>query len=628
MRRSFYKKLQDAVAAWAITSSRSERVAPLTADESFFEFLVQNANSIIMITEMHTSRTLFANRFALDFFGYTEKELIGRPAVGTIIPEQEQSGRDLEAMVAGLYRQPEMFLTNENENRRKNGERVWVAWTNRALLNTEGEFVGLLSIGNDITRRVRAEERARRYDTNYRTIFNQATDAVFITDFDGQPLDVNQAACDMYGYTREEMLNISPKELVAPESQVDRQDRLDAIKQGDAHLEMTSLRKDGTRFDVEYNSSQVDFEGRTAVLHIVRDVTRRKRAEEELRRAESYYRMIFDNSSDPICLINETGMILDINRAAMDVYGYSQADFLNMNVRDLAQPDHASEVPGRIDRILGEGYLAHETAHRKKDGRVIYLDVRSTRVNHEGKPAILVVAHDITERRERERQLSEFLSIASHELSLPVTIVKGYTQTLENHLTDLSPEALAQILESIRNAADRLNALVEELLDVTRIETGRLSLKKETLDLEPLLLDTVKEIQFKRTDHLFSVEIISGSDSVEGDPVRIAQVLMILMDNAARFSPENSVIEIQAAPLDGAGIALSVIDRGMGVPEADRERIFEPFSQVEDVEHHGNSGLGMGLYIAREIVRGHSGEIWCEERPGGGSVFRFSLPAA
>ncbi len=628
MKRSFYKKLQDAVAAWALTSGRSMHIAPLATDESFFEFLVQNANSIILISEMHTSRIMFANRFALDFFGYSEKELIGRPAVGTIIPEEEDSGRDLEAMIAGLYRQPDMFITNENENRRKDGERVWVAWTNRALLNAEGEFVGLLSVGNDITGRVKAEELARRYDTNYRTLFDQAMDAVFITDFEGRPLDVNAAACEMYGYTREEMLDIPPQALVAPESQVDRQDRLDAIKRGDANLEMTSIRKDGTKFDVEYNSSQVEFEGRTAVLHIVRDVTNRKRAEEKLRRAESYYRMIFDNSSDPICLLDEAGKILNINQAATEVYGYSQAEFLNMSIGDLAQPEHVGEVKGRIDRIMGEGYLAHETAHRTRDGRVIYLDARSTRVNYEGKPAILSVAHDITERRERERQLSEFLSIASHELSLPVTIVKGYTQTLQNHMADLSPEALAQILESIGSAADRLNGLVEELLDVTRIETGRLSLKKELVNLEPLFLDTVKEIQFKRSDHRFDIEMAPGSDSVEGDPVRIAQVLMILLDNATRFSPENSVVEIKAAPKDGEGVTVSVIDRGMGVPEVDCDRIFEPFSQVEDVEHHGNSGLGMGLYIAREIVRGHSGEIWCESRPGGGSIFRFSLPAS
>lgn len=628
MKRSFYKKLQDAVAAWAITSGRTHRVAPLTADESFFEFLVQNASSIILVSEMHTSRILFANRFALDFFGFTEKELMGRPAVGTIIPVEESTGQNLEAMAAGLYRQPEMFVAGENENVRQSGERVWVAWTNRALLNAEGELVGLLSIGNDITERKRAEESARRSAINYRTLFDQATDAIFITDFDGHPLDVNEAACKMYGYTREEMLSISPQSLVAPESRIDRQERLDAIKEGDAHLEMTSIRKDGTTFHVEYNSSRVEFEGRTAVLHIVRDVTNRKRAEEEVRRSRAYYRMIFENSGDPIFLIKEDDAIVDVNQAAVNTYGYTREELLGMHGSDVQAPQFVATRMERLDQLRRDGFMSYEGEHRTKAGKTLFVDVRASLVDLDGRSAWLSVIHDITESRERARQLSEFLSIASHELSLPVTIVKGYTQTLENHLADLSPEALAQILESIGNAVDRLNGLVEELLDVTRIETGRLSLKKEDVKLEPLLLDCVKEIQFKQTEHRFDIEMAEGAETVAGDPTRISQVLMILLDNAARFSPENSLIEIEATPCDGEGVTVSVIDRGMGVPEQDRERIFEPFSQVEDVEHHGNSGLGMGLYIAREIVREHSGKIWYESRPGGGSIFRFSLPAS
>jgi len=623
-----FDKLQEAVAAWRLSAAPGAHTAPLVADESFFQYLVQNANSIILVSEMGTTKIIFANRFALDFFGYSEKELIGKPAVGTIIPPEESSGRDLVAMTAGIYRTPEMYIANENENLRKNGERVWVAWTNRALLNAKGEFAGLLSVGNDINERKRAEEEAKHSETVYRTIFDEASDAIFITDFEGRPLDVNEAACKMYGYTREELLAIAPQSLVAPGSLVDRRDRLDAIRQDGAHLEVTSMRKNGEPFRVEYNSTQIEYQGRQAVLNIVRDVTKRKQAEEELRRAESYYRMIFDHSSDPIFLASSDGRILDANPAAMDIYGYSREEFLEKYNSDLAQPDQVTRVPERIERVFREGYTSYETAHKAKDGRVLFLDSHTTRVTYEGKPAMLVVAHDVTERRERARQLSEFLSIASHELSLPVTIIKGYTQTLSRHLSGFSPEGLAEILDSINESANRLNGLVEELLDVTRIETGRLSLKKERVELEPLLLDTAKEIQFKADEHKFDIRLAPGAEIASGDPARIGQVLLILLDNASRFSPPASLIEIEAAvSSDGEGVVLSVLDRGIGVAEADRERIFEPFNQVEDVEHHGNSGLGMGLYIAREIVKGHSGKVWCESRPGGGSAFRFVLPS-
>jgi len=156
-----FDKLQEAVAAWRLSAAPGAHTAPLVADESFFQYLVQNANSIILVSEMGTTKIIFANQFALDFFGYSEKELIGKPAVGTIIPPEESSGRDLVAMTAGIYRTPEMYIANENENLRKNGERVWVAWTNKPLWDESGQLAEILSIGTDITKLVEAEKELR-----------------------------------------------------------------------------------------------------------------------------------------------------------------------------------------------------------------------------------------------------------------------------------------------------------------------------------------------------------------------------------------------------------------------------------------------------------------------------------
>ncbi len=621
---------QKAAMAWRERAGSRLETAPLRPDESFFEYLVQHANSIILVSEVGTSKITFANRFALDFFGYSEGELIGKPAVGTIIPAEERSGRNLEAMIAGLYRNPEMYLTNENENRRRNGESVWVAWTNRALLNADGEFIGMLSIGNDITGRKQAEQERRVSEDYYRAIFDNAIDAIIVTDVAGRPLDVNEAACRMYGYRREEFLGIDPERLVAPESLFNRGERLDAIQRERAHLEMISLRKNGEAFPLEYNSTHIQFQGNMAILNIARDVTARKRAEDELARSESYYRMIFDSSGDPVFLINDNDEIVDANEAAAKTYGYRRDELIGMKGSELQAPEFIAKRDEGLAELLRTGYMYYEGEHRTKTGRKLYVDVRASLVSLSGRNAWLSVIHDMTEQRERARQLAEFLSIAAHELSLPVTIIKGYTQTLSRHLGNLSADALTEVLDSIDAAANRLNSLVGELLDVTRIETGKLALSNQTFQLESLLLDTVKEMQFKANEHAFDIRLAPGAETVCGDSARVGQVLMILLDNASRFSSPGSLIEIEAAPdVSGevAGVILSVLDRGLGVSESDRERIFEPFSQVEDVEHHGNSGLGMGLYIAREIVKEHRGNIWYEGRPGGGSIFRFALPA-
>ncbi len=625
---SLFMNLQKAASAWWERAGSRLQTAPLRPDESFFEYLVQHANSIILVSEIATSKIIFANRFALDFFGYSERELVGKPAVGTIIPAEESSGRNLEAMIAGLYRNPEMYLNNENENRRSNGEKVWVAWTNRALLNANGEFIGMLSIGNDITRRKLAEQERLASEEYYRAIFDNAIDAIIVTDMAGRPLDVNEAACRMYGYPKEDFLNIDPERLVAPESLMDREERLDAIQGERAHLETMSLRKNGEVFPVEYDSTHILYQGVPVVLNIVRDVTARRSAEAELARSESYYRKIFDNSGDPVFLINEKDEIVDANAAATATYGYTRDELLRMHGSELQEPEFLARRSEELQRLLHTGFMSYEGEHRTKTGCKLFVDVRASLVTLDGRRAWLSVVHDMTEQRERARQLSQFLSIAAHELSLPVTIIKGYTQTLGRHLGDLSAEALAQVLDSIEGSSNRLNSLVEELLDVTRIETGRLTLQQQDQELEPLLLDTVKEMQFKADEHAFEIRLAADTRTVCADGARIAQVLMILLDNASRFSPPDSLVEIEAmTSYEQAAVVISVWDRGIGVAEPDRERIFEPFSQVEDVEHHGNSGLGMGLYIAREIVKGHGGKIWCEDRPGGGSVFRFALPA-
>ncbi len=228
---------------------------------------------------------------------------------------------------------------------------------------------------------------------------------------------------------------------------------------------------------------------------------------------------------------------------------------------------------------------------------------------------------------DRAKQLSDFLSIAAHELNIPVTIMKGYSQTLGRHMKELSQDTIDDILRSIEGSSDRLERLVRELLDVSRIETGRLAMEMRKTDIEELLQRAVREIEMRGSRNLFRLDIAPGLHWINGEPEKLNQVLLILLENASRFSPASSLVEIRAEVREGEAV-VAVMDRGMGVPEDDRVRIFEPFSQVEDPDHHSLSGLGLGLYIAQEIIQGHGGRVWHEEREGGGSIFRFSVPMA
>jgi len=229
------------------------------------------------------------------------------------------------------------------------------------------------------------------------------------------------------------------------------------------------------------------------------------------------------------------------------------------------------------------------------------------------------------ERLAHEQDLKDFIDIASHELRHPVTVMKGYAITLRDYGDRMDERARRELLDVINQAADRLDLLIRELLDISRIERGRLGLNRTEADLRQVVERALKEMEAKGYRGRFMVSLSKGLSRRRIDQEKILRVLVILLDNAVTFSPDSSLVEIEVDEADGNAL-ISVLDRGPGVPEGERERIFDRFYQVEDVLHHSKSGMGMGLYIARQIVEYHGGRIWHEPRPGGGSIFRFTLP--
>lgn len=228
------------------------------------------------------------------------------------------------------------------------------------------------------------------------------------------------------------------------------------------------------------------------------------------------------------------------------------------------------------------------------------------------------------EHRQHEQSLRDLVDVVSHELRHPISIVMGYAQTLINYRERLDPGMVDDILLRILQGAKRLEYITSEILEVSRLEKGRLAVMKQEVDLERLLEDAVAEMKAKGVNKPI---ILHKSDlpPVMADPAKIMEVLVILMDNAAKYSPDGAPMEVTA----GVGtdeVVVSVMDRGPGIPVEDRLRVFEKFYQVEEAMHHSLPGIGLGLFLARELVEAHGGRIWCTGREGGGSIFRFTLP--
>lgn len=276
---------------------------------------------------------------------------------------------------------------------------------------------------------------------------------------------------------------------------------------------------------------------------------------------------------------------------------------------------HANQVLGVINLYLRERHLRDQQEEK-------FLSAVAATL-----AGILVRKRMEEVLKRNAEQLRDFLTIAAHELRHPITIIGGYAKTLTRFLDELPPETVRQILAALDQSSERLVGISDELLDVSRIGRGTLNVRLQPCELGPLLEEVLQQLRARYSDCEFALHLQADLGTVRADPGKIERVMVILLENAAIFSPAHSLAEVMVERGE-IEVMISVLDRGIGVPEEAREYIFERFYQVEEVMHHSTPGLGFGLYIARQIVEAHAGRIWHEPREGGGSIFHITLPLA
>ena len=257
-------------------------------------------------------------------------------------------------------------------------------------------------------------------------------------------------------------------------------------------------------------------------------------------------------------------------------------------------------------------------------GKKIML-VNAYRVEFEGqyKDRILIAIEDITDKKETDRRKDDFLSIASHELKTPLTTIKGFIQLLERMVPEDSSEKFVATLGKVSIYVDRLNNLISELLDTSKIQSGNIEIHKDPFDIDKLIHDTVENIGLATPS--YSITINSGTNAtILGDELQISQVITNLVSNAIKYSPGTSKIDVYCNRV-GNFVKISVKDYGMGISQQDQTKIFERFFRARDIQKKF-PGMGIGLYICHEIIANHNGTLWVESEIGSGSTFNFTLP--
>jgi two-component system phosphate regulon sensor histidine kinase PhoR len=340
--------------------------------------------------------------------------------------------------------------------------------------------------------------------------------------------------------------------------------------------------------------------------------------------------------ADGVMVTDAQGRIVLENAAARRLMGRTESAVsfdleAQVTRHALRDPDGTPIPPPEIPlgrAVRGETVTEQMLIARRADTEEDRFLLCSSAPVRAGKDAItgaVAVFRDITEMKQIDQMKDEFISIAAHELRTPLTAIKGYAELLERRLSmQAGRENDRRSLAVIRKQTERLAGLVNEMLDVSRIEAGRLQLNSEPFDLSSLVGEVVNNMRVSSEAHLLSLTAEPGV-AVNGDTARIEQVLLNLITNAIAYAPERSGIDVRVWTEAGAAL-VSVRDQGVGIAADELPHVFDRFYRAPHAEAMRSGGMGLGLYICREIVTRHGGTIWAESAEGAGSTFTFSLP--
>ena len=354
------------------------------------------------------------------------------------------------------------------------------------------------------------------------------------------------------------------------------------------------------------------------------EIAERKAAEEQLRVSESRYRRLFDSNLIGVFVSDFDGAFLEANDAFLNLLGYTLEELLAGALqREALTPPEFHYLSQNAVKALQETGASgtYEIEYLHKSGKRIPALVAVTRI--EDSATCIGFVLDISERKDLEKRKDEFISMASHELKTPLTSLKGFLGLLQRRLTTQGDETALHYLARMDTQVNKLTRLINDLLNLSKIQTGQIDYQAEYFDMDALVQETIENVQGTTQSHHL---ILEGQAQTEmfGDRDRIGQVLINLLNNAIKYSPRADTVLIHVAKEHGQ-VIVSVQDFGVGIAKEHQHKIFERFYQVNDPKEKAYPGLGIGLFISCEIIRRHGGQLWVESEKGEGSTVHFTL---
>jgi len=341
---------------------------------------------------------------------------------------------------------------------------------------------------------------------------------------------------------------------------------------------------------------------------------------------------IIENSGDGVMILEPDRTIRTWNRALVGMTGVPADEAIGRHCYDVLDLHNRQGVSVcrtacPLIKPLEDGRLYAEGDTSRADGiKVSVADNYSPQYDEDGRLlGVIANVRDMSRLREAEELKNTLLSVISHELKTPVSIIKGYAGTLVRQDVSWDQETLSEGLSIIEEEADKLNELINNLLDASRLQAGGLKLQFAYLDLPSMAEKVVEKFRTQTDRHTFSVDFPTDFPPIKGDYERMREVLSNLISNAIKYSPEGGLIRL-GGRVEPDEVQVYVSDEGIGIPATDQERIFDRFARVDNSLTRQTPGAGLGLFLVKAVIEAHGGRVWVQSRPGQGSTFSFTLP--
>jgi len=623
-----------------ITDRKADHEALRLREEQYRAIFEGSADALVLWSR--DIRIVDVNEAFTALYGYKREEIVGS-TFGDRLPTLDVARR-IRMMQRAIEGE-----TGQLETRtiRKDGEAFDVEIRYLPIRHRGEPHV--LAIARDITERRRAEAALRASEERYRLLFEMESAAVVLVDAETLHLvDVNLAAVQMYGYSRDELLRLAATDLSnEPESTAP------SIRDGKGTLNIPlrwHRRKDGTIFPVEITANRLELDGRQIVLATIRDITERKRAEQALRDSEEQYRAIFNASADALVLRDADFRIVDVNATYEAMSGYTR-DTVVGNDRVFANPPADAEAIRALHaRALAGEPIVFETTLLRQDGARYDLELRGVPIQHRGAPHVLYMGRDVTartqaeaRRRELESQLQQAQKMEAighltggiaHDFNNILTSVMGYIALASERPAGSADPKLQAYLSQAEQSCHRARDLIQQMLAFSR---GQRS-EPRAVALRSLVSESTRMLRATLPASLELRSHVDGDPVALVDPVQAHQVLLNLCINARDAMDESGRIVVNAQfvhvpemtcascrhRFSGTFTEVSVADSGPGIPPGVLDRMFDPFFSTKDI----GQGTGMGLSIVHGVVHEHGGHVLVESQRGRGTTFRVLLPVA